>query len=456
MKRRTFIGTAGSAALWTTAGCGAAARPHHGAAPAAGGITDIVTPLPHASLEARRALYRRYLFEDFLPFHYAHVVDAEHGGFMCTVDRDGTRVADTKTAWYEGRGAWTFAFLYNHLDPDPRHRETARRSAELILRSRPDEDHFWPPTLSRRGEALAPPSQRDLYGDGFIAAGLAETARAVGDDRYRTIALEILRKSVRLYDAEDFCEDDRSWLGDDAPPVTGMRTLSAWMLFLWAGLALLEDRDDPEVEALVSRSIDAVLVGHLNPAFDLVNEVRAHDLGSAGAAYDQFVPPATVNETLWMILLHAVRRRDDDLLARAARHLRRHLEFGWDRVYGGVFMNCWSVDEIRWDYHRKGLWAQVESLNALQVLVEHTDLRWAHEWHATLSAYLLDKWPGERYGVPLWLDYTDRQVTFQPHWTRADVLHYPRHLMFSLLSMERLQPAPARAWRHLAYPEGEA
>ncbi len=449
MNRRDFIqATAGSAALLSTAGVSSVAargRSEQAADTSPSGL---------AVLDERRQRYRRYLTEDFLPFHYKHVVDAEFGGFMCTIDRDGTRVADTKRAWYEGRGAWTFAFLYNHLDPEPRHLETARRSVELILQSRPDEDHFWSPSLSRQGEALNAPSERDLYGDCFVAAGIAETGRALGDDGYREIALQLLRKSVRLYDSPTFCPEDQSWLGEDAPPITGMRTLSAWMLFLWVGLALLEDQENAEVEALVDRSIDALFHHHLNEDFGLINEVVGHDLRHTGTPYDQFVPPATVNETMWMIMLHAVRRQDGALLEQAADHLRRHLEVGWDPVYGGVYMNCFHVDDNRWDHHRKGLWAQVESLNALQLLVEHTDLRWAHEWYARLSGYVLDRWPAEQYGAPLWLDYTDRKVTFEPHWTRADVLHYPRHLMFSLLSMDRMARSPAREHRGLAYPAG--
>jgi len=218
---------------------------------------------------------------------------------------------------------------------------------------------------------------------------------------------------------------------------------------------LLEGDDDAEVEGIVDRSIDALFDHHLNDDFGLINEVVAHDLQHTGTPYDQFVPPATVNETMWMIMLHAVRRQDQKLLGRAAAHLQRHLEFGWDQAYDGVYMNCFHVDENRFDHNRKGLWAQVESLNALQLLIEQTDLRWAHEWYAKLSGYVLEKWPAEQYGAPLWLDYTDRKVTFEPHWTRADVLHYPRHLMFSLMSMDRMAQAPVRQHRDLAYPTGD-
>ena len=98
----------------------------------------------------------------------------------------------------------------------------------------------------------------------------------------REIARDILRKCVRFYGAPDFCPDDQSWLGEKAPPITGMRTMSACMLFLWVARPLLDYRRDPEVEAIVSRSIDAVLHHHHNAAFDLINEVIDHDLSHTG------------------------------------------------------------------------------------------------------------------------------------------------------------------------------
>lgn len=80
----------------------------------------------------------------------------------------------------------------------------------------------------------------------------------------------------------------------------------------------------------------------------------------------------------------------------------------------------------------------METLNGLWLIVEHTELPWAREWFARLHAYVMEKWPCDQYGFPLWLDYTDRKVTFERHWNRADVLHYPRHLMHGLLCVERI------------------
>ena len=122
--------------------------------------------------EGLLADYRMWLADDYLPFMDRFVIDRDLGGFMARVDRDGTRVNTGKWAAMEGRGVWVYSRLYNAVDRNPRHLETARRSAEFIMKHRP-------PTAAgsrtfARGEPAAGPS--GIYGDLFIALGLQEYA----------------------------------------------------------------------------------------------------------------------------------------------------------------------------------------------------------------------------------------------------------------------------------------
>jgi len=385
-----------------------------------------------------REQYRYYLFEDFLPFHYRYVIDHEYGGFMCNTDRDGTHITTDKRAWYEGRGTWTYSFLYNNIDNDPKHLETARKSVEFILKHKPSGDNMWPSSYTRDGKAISKPESH-IYGDCFVAAGIAEYAKAVGDDMYWNIAKDILLKCVRIYDSADYCPNPAgNLLGPDTPPLAGARMVSEWMVLLWVVMPLLDYKNDSDVEEIASRCIDAVLNYHHNPRFDLVNEYLNHDLSHTDNVYDQYVPPATVMETLWMILIEAARRKDKAIFQKTAERYKRHMEVGWDDVYDGVFMNCYHVDNNIFDAHRKGLWGQVEPINGLLLIVEHTGEQWAKDWFSKAHSYVLDKWPCEQYGYPLWLDYTDRKVTFTPHTDRAELYHYPRFLMLNLLSTERI------------------
>ncbi len=383
------------------------------------------------------ALYRSYLFEDFLPFVDKHVVDRESGGFMCHTDLKGNNITTEKYTWYQGRGLWTFSFLYNKLAQKPEYLEIARRAAEFILRTRPEGEVFWPANFSRSGEPIAPPAP-NFYGDLFIALGLQEYAKASGQEKYWEIAREILMKCLRRYDQPDyFPEAARSYV-ETLPLIPGARVGGHWFMLLNLITQMLEGRSDAELEAIADRAIDAVLNYHYHPDFDLINEVVNHDLSRPANDIAQLVHTGHNMETLWMIMAEAERRKDASLLQKAATHFRRNLEVAWDDVYGGVFTCLNHVDRYEWQT-RKANWAQAETLIGLLIIIEQTGADWARDWFDRVFSYVLEKYPLKKYGYPLWIDYADRKVTFvEKEYSRVEILHHPRHLMMAILILERM------------------
>jgi len=127
--------------------------------------------------------YRSDLFADFLPFMDKFVIDHELGGFMCNTDHTGARVNDNKLSWFEGRGTWVYSFLYNNLAREQKYLDVARRSVEFTLKSKPPEGELWPKELTREGKQLTS-ADGEIYGDIFIAEGLAEYSKATGERPY--------------------------------------------------------------------------------------------------------------------------------------------------------------------------------------------------------------------------------------------------------------------------------
>ena len=164
-------------------------------------------------LRRLRRQYRYDLFDDFLPFMDKFVIDHELGGFMCNTDRDGTNLTTKKNSWYIGRGVWVYSFLYNELERKPEYLETAKKATEFILRDPPKGEDLWPAEYDKRGNAVEAkgqyiggkyvPVSKQVYGDLFIANGLAEYARACGDERYWDMAKQLVLKCVKLYDRPD-------------------------------------------------------------------------------------------------------------------------------------------------------------------------------------------------------------------------------------------------------------
>ena len=57
------------------------------------------------SLEALRDQYHSDLFDDYLPFWEEHGIDDELGGFMCTMDHDGSLLSTEKNIWHQKASA---------------------------------------------------------------------------------------------------------------------------------------------------------------------------------------------------------------------------------------------------------------------------------------------------------------------------------------------------------------
>lgn len=439
MNRRDFLVSAGATMT-------AARNPFKAKGPTSGKIAgrdsalDGNGTLAGKTLKELRDRYRSDLFDDYIPFHDRYVVDHQYGGFTLKTGWNGPTLAFDKTTWYEGRGTWTYSFLYNKIDPDPKHLDAARRSVEFVMRHKPAGDGLWPVSYSREGKATAGPDKR-IYGDAFLANGFSEYSKAKGNERYWDLAKQIMFKCLRIYDKPGYYpEIGRDELGADAPLLSrGSRIQGHWFVLLNLAQQMLEFRTDPEVESVAARCVDAILNRHYNPGFDLNNEILNHDFSRANDIANQYVCTGHTLETLWMVLYEAVRRRDGKLFELTAQRFRRHAEVAWDDVYGGGFYGLRNVDQNAWWVHKPG-WVQMETLIGLLCIIEHTGSSWAREFFGKLHPWVMDKFPLKKYGYPLWIDYGDRRVTFDKGdgSRRAENFHHPRHLMLNLLAIERM------------------
>jgi mannose/cellobiose epimerase-like protein (N-acyl-D-glucosamine 2-epimerase family) len=380
--------------------------------------------------------YRYWLFDDFLPFMDKYVIDHELGGFMCAVDRDGTQVNSDKSAWYEGRGIWTYSYLYNKLDKNPKYLDTARKSVDFIMKIRPSGDERWPSSFRKDGAPV--PGNADIYGDLFIANGLQEYAKAKGNERYWDQAKDILIRRMKTFDSPDY-EYVVSYAvpsGSTPPPIKAPSVLGHWMVIINLTTQMLEMKHDREVEAIADRAVDAIMNRHFNPDFSLQNEVINHDL-TRNPDYAKFSYLGHAIETYWMVLHEAVRRKDRGLWDTTVQRFKRHVEVAWDNVYGGAFRALYNVDENQWAVD-KVTWLQEEILIGTIFMIEHTGDEWAKQWFSNTWAYAMEKLILKPYGFPLWVSSGDRKITFVRHVSRCEHFHHPRHLMQNIISLNNI------------------
>ena len=376
--------------------------------------------------------YHAEIFNRFIPNMDKFVIDHKLGGFMTSVDiTNGKQVNSNKTAWFEGRGMWTYSFLYNNIEKNPEYLEIARKSKDFILKHLPKDDKFITSSYSNDGNPLSGPG--DIYSSLFVAEGLAEFAKATNDKQYFKIAKMLILSCLDRYDSPDY-DYYVAYLNSEAPKIPGPRVLGHWMVFLRAATQILENGPDAEMEKLADRCLDACLNHHLNPKYNLFNEVLNHDFSRPDNSYKDFAYAGHGIEMCWMLHFEAVRRKDKKLFDRITEVFKSHINVAHDDVYGGYFRSLDHVDNNIWKVD-KVLWLQEEVLIGSMFIAEHTGEEWAKKLFNETLEYVLKSFakPGNLF----WASAGDRFVKEYAK-TRAEHYHHPRHLMLNLLSLKRM------------------
>jgi len=414
-----------------------------GAAPAtleAGG------KLAGMTLDQLRRRYRDELFGNLLPFWDKHGIDHEYGGVMHSLDYDGAVVSTNKLSWFQGRAIWVYSFLYNHFGKNPAHLDIARKTKDFLLKNAPQPDGWWAEEFSRGGKVIKPFSG-DLYGMYFAAEGLQEYAWAARDTRSRDLAFELMKKLWRRIEDPDFLCMDTS--------TPGQRTQGLWMVNLNAARQMVARWRDAEMQSLLDQSIDNVIKRHYNPDIGLNNEVLNLDFSRPKDHETKCLLGHSV-ETLWMIGEEALRRGDLKLWETCTERIRKHLDVGWDHVFGGYseWVNVdrggyvWpeytpvgtklvfrSVGEY---FYVKPLWALNEILVATLHILEQTGAAWAAHYFEKAHRLIEEKYSMKKHGLPGYMLFADRRMTYVPHTARQDNYHPLRQLMLSILTLDRM------------------
>lgn len=378
--------------------------------------------------------YDDYLIKDFMPFMEHHIVDPEYGGFMCNTDSSGKNITTNKRTWYDGRGIWVYSFMYNHIEKAPEYLNVAEKTVDLVMQTKDQDALFWPWSYDRTGQDLKeyPP---DIYGNLFVAEGLAEYSIAAGETIFWEKSKEILLQCMALYDQEGYGYQL------EYSPVDAIshaeRVLGHWMIMLRLSTNLLKIKNDQVLEEINARCIDALMNKHFNQKFNLMNEVLRHDFSQVSEVMEQFVYIGHAIESLWMVMDEALRREDQQLFELAAERFKFHVEVAWDDVYGGVLHCLDHVDHNQWLLN-KVLWAQEEVLVGLLMLIEHGEDPWAIHWFDKMYRYVIGKFPMHIHGSPLWQIAGNRRLDFEGNGNRVENFHHPRHLMLNQLALKRM------------------
>ena len=375
--------------------------------------------------------YKVALFNRFLPNMDKFVVDHEFGGFMCWLNiATGKHENTNKKAWFEGRGIWTYSFLYNNFEKNPRYLEIARKAKDFILKLLPADDKFYPGMYTREGVPLSK-EEGDIYGNLFVAEGLAEYAKASGEIEYFNLAKKIIFKAVARYDSPDYSYPYRAEVR-----LPGPRILGHWMILLSITTQMLRHEPNREIQALADRCVDAIMNHHLNPKSKLLNEAKAHNFSHLSDSIASQVGDIGHGcESLAFVMNYAVLQKNAKLFNTAKDAFKKHVSVATDPVYGGYFHILDNIDKYTWKIVDKLRWLQEEIMIGSLIILEHTGDPWAIKCFMETDAYVQDKFVHPEYAFVV--DSGDRDVTTHSQ-IRAEHYHHPRQLMVTLLAIDRI------------------
>jgi N-acylglucosamine 2-epimerase len=452
VKRRTFMEMVRAGALQF--GLTGQGRAQAGGKPSGPEASHSEVRLAGLSLADLRESFRKQLFDELLPFWAKYGIDDQYGGIMCSLDYDGTRSNSEKMLWFQGRAIWVYSFLYNRFGNKSQYLEAARKIKEFVFKHALQQDGWWAEELSREGKVLRPFSG-DTEGMYFIAEGMQEYAVASGDDQSREFALTLLKKLFRYFNSPDFryrgADFQYLWNSKQA-----VRPQGLWFLNLNIPTQMLARWNDLEISTMTDHAVDAIMNKHYNPDIGLNNEMLYFDF-THPPEEEHKVRFGHSIEALWMVMDEATRRKDAALWETCAERIHRHIDVGWDYVYGGlaqwinVDQPCyqWPVEtppgtnlELHFagEYeYMKTLWGLNEVMIATLKVFELTGAEWAARYFGMAHEVIEQKFSQKQRGYPAGrMLFADRRMTLQSHVGRQDNYHPLRQLMLNILTLDRM------------------
>ena len=357
-------------------------------------------------LHTLRDSYRRGLLESTIPFWLKHGIDRECGGLLSGLGEDGAVIDTDKAVWLQGRAAWTFATLYNTVEPRPEWLTASQHCLDFIrehCRGPGGKLYF---TVTREGRPLR--MRRYVYSECFAAIGSAAYAKATGDVRAAAEAAEYFATYLH-----------HSFTPGVMPPKTDpatrpMQGVAPHMIAIATAQELRALLGDITVKGMtctqwIDRSIAAIGRDFYKPELGALMEI----VGADGAVLDHFdgrtLNPGHAIECAWFILYEAkLRQRDPRLLKLGRGILDCMWARGWDPEHGGLLyftdlhgrpvQEYWAEMKFWWPHNE----AEIATLLAWQL----TGVAKYAAWHT-----LVHDWSHRVFADPVhgeWFGYAQR------------------------------------------------
>lgn len=348
----------------------------------------------------RSELYKNELLKNVIPFWENYSIDFENGGYFTCLTQEG-KVFDTdKFMWLQGRQAWMFSSLYNHVEKNDKWLKIAKNGVDFIKRYGMDENGDFYFSVTKEGQPLVQPY--NIFSDCFATMAFAQYAKAAEDDEYRNLA----KKSYHNILKKQHNPKGQYEKKTDVRPLKGF---SLPMILSNLVLELEEVLTKEEVQKTIDFSINEVMNVFLQKDSGIIYESVLPD-GSLHDSFDgRLLNPGHGIEAMWFMIDIAVKRNDKDLIEKATQVILNILEYSWDEEYGGIyyFLDAKGYPPQQLEWNQKLWWVHLETLVALSKSYLHTQRTDIWSWYEKVHKYAWSRFPDQKNGE--WYGYLTRE-----------------------------------------------
>ena len=375
-----------------------------------------------------RRTCRELLLDGIVPFWARHGVDSEYGGVLSCMTEDGKPVSTDKYIWSQARWVWTCSALYNRIEKRPEFLTWARSTIDFLLRHGRDEKGRWVYHTTREGQVVE--DAISIYADCFVVYGLSEYCRAVRDPGLLALAKDIFASIQKRIEAPGFAETAPYKL----PP--NRRCHGIPMILTEVAGELARTANDADIARAADEHARIVMDHFVRPERKCLVEFLDRDYRELPPPEGSFVMPGHAMESMWFQMHRALARKNDrKTILAAAEVLRWHLERGWDKEYGGIFLGVDAEGHPPFlpNSEMKLWWPHTEALYALLLAHELTGEKWCEQWFDRVYEWSFAHFLMSDVGE--WrqrLDRSGKPATTLVALPVKDPFHLPRALILSL------------------------
>ena len=345
-----------------------------------------------------------------------------------------------KSIWFQGRGAWMFATLYNTIERRTEWLDAACSGAHFLREHGKDRQGKYYFSVTREGKPLR--MRRYVYSESFAAISSAACARATGEQHHAEEAIAGLTTFLR-YSFEP---------GRIAPKVDTnirpMRSIGPLMIGLVSAQELRLNLGDVLVHGKTcTQWIDWCITEMERWFVKPERQVVMETVGLDGDILDHFdgrlLNPGHAIEAAWFIMHEGKLRRDQRLIQLGANMLDWMWQRGWDDEYGGLFyfrdLDGKPVQEY---WHDMKFWwphceAIIATLLAWQLTGEERFAGMHRQVHDWSFKHFADPEHGEWYG---WVHREGRLSSPLKGSLWKGPFHLPRMLWYCWKVLEEKEP----------------